>query len=72
MDARGLGVETLAPADAGVLGLVGSGGMARSYLEAIHLVRSVRQVKVFSPTREYREQLANEIGVRGSLGRGAI
>ena len=35
----GLGAETLARADAEVLGLVGSGGMARTYLEAIHLAR---------------------------------
>jgi ornithine cyclodeaminase/alanine dehydrogenase-like protein (mu-crystallin family) len=63
----GLGVETLARADAEVLGLVGSGGMARTYLEAIHLVRPLRQVKVFSPTREHREQFADEMGERLGL-----
>lgn len=64
----GLGVETLARPDAEVLGLVGSGGMARTYLEAMQLVRRLREVKVFSPTREHREQFAaamsERLGVR--------
>jgi alanine dehydrogenase len=63
----GLGVETLARADAAVLGLVGSGGMARTYLESIHLVRSLRQVKVFSPTREHRALFADEMAERLGL-----
>jgi ornithine cyclodeaminase/alanine dehydrogenase-like protein (mu-crystallin family) len=63
----GLGVDALARQDADVLGLVGSGGMARTYLEAIHLVRSLRQVKVFSPTRGHREQFADEMGERLGL-----
>ena len=58
----GLGVEGLAREDGDVLGLLGSGGMARTYLEAIHQVRSLRQVKVFSPTREHREQFAGDMG----------
>ena len=63
----GLGVEVLARQDADVLGLLGSGGMARTYLEAIHLVRPLRQVKVFSPTREHRERFADEMGERLGL-----
>jgi ornithine cyclodeaminase/alanine dehydrogenase-like protein (mu-crystallin family) len=63
----GLGVETLARPDAEVLGLLGSGGMARTYLDAIHRVRRLRQVKVFSPTREHREQFADEMSERLGL-----
>jgi alanine dehydrogenase len=63
----GLGAEALARADAEVLGLVGSGGMARTYLEAIHLVRPLRLVKVFSPTRAHREQFADDMGERLGL-----
>jgi alanine dehydrogenase len=60
----GLGADVLARQDADVVGLLGSGGMARTYLEAIALVRPLRQVKVFSPTREHRQQFADEMSER--------
>jgi alanine dehydrogenase len=63
----GLGAEALARPDAEVLGLLGSGGMARTYLEAIALVRPLRLVKVFSPTRAHREHFAEEMGERLGL-----
>ena len=62
-----LGADVLARTDAEVLGLLGSGGMARTYLEALNLVRPLRQVKVFSPTPEHREQFADEMGERLGL-----
>jgi alanine dehydrogenase len=57
----GLGTDVLARKDADVLGMIGSGGMARSYLQAIALVRSLKVVKVFSPTQANRERYATEM-----------
>jgi ornithine cyclodeaminase/alanine dehydrogenase-like protein (mu-crystallin family) len=41
--------------------MLGSGGMARSNLEAFLCVRKIRKVQVFSPTRANREAFADEI-----------
>lgn len=58
----GLGVKYLARQDAGVVGIIGSGGMARTYLKAFVEVRSVKHVKVYSRTPQRREQYASEMG----------
>jgi ornithine cyclodeaminase/alanine dehydrogenase-like protein (mu-crystallin family) len=60
----GLGVEALARPDARAVAMIGSGGMARAYLEAITLVRPVDEVRVYSPTREHREGFAGEMSDR--------
>jgi alanine dehydrogenase len=60
----GLGVEALARDDAATLAMMGSGGMAETYLEAIAAVRPLRLVKVYSPTREHREAYAREMARR--------
>jgi len=57
----GIGVKHLARKDARSVGMLGSGGMARTFLEAICAVRPIRVVKVFSPTRENRERYAREM-----------
>jgi alanine dehydrogenase len=57
----GLGVKYLARQDASVVGIFGSGGMARSYLEAFSEVRSLKRVKVYSPTKTHRESYAKEM-----------
>ena len=57
----GLGAGELARPDADVLGLLGSGGMGRTYLEAIAQVRKLRQVKVFSLTPANRVAFAEEM-----------
>ncbi|MPZ87219.1 MAG: ornithine cyclodeaminase family protein [Nitriliruptorales bacterium] len=57
----GIGVDALAREDAATLGLIGSGGMARSYLEAIAEVRALREVRVFSPTEAHRRHFAHEM-----------
>jgi ornithine cyclodeaminase/alanine dehydrogenase-like protein (mu-crystallin family) len=61
----GLGVKYLAREDASVVGMFGSGGMARTYLEAFHEVRKIKKVKVYSPTKANREAYAKEM--RGKL-----
>src|SRR5487761_1194822 len=45
----GLGAKYLAREDASAVGMIGSGGMARTYLEAFAAVRPIKQVKVYSP-----------------------
>jgi ornithine cyclodeaminase/alanine dehydrogenase-like protein (mu-crystallin family) len=62
----GLGVKYLARKDASVVGMFGSGGMARTYLEAFHEVRKLKKVKVYSPTKTNREAYAKEMS--GKLG----
>ncbi len=62
----GLGVKYLAREDASVVGMFGSGGMARTYLEAFHEVRKLKKVKVYSPTKTNREAYAKEMS--GKLG----
>lgn len=64
----GIGAEVLARRDAAVLALLGSGGMARTYLEAISEVRPLHEVRVFSPTRDHRVRFAEraeaDLGLR--------
>lgn len=56
--AAGIGADLMARPDADTLGLIGSGGMARTYLEAIAEVRSLREVRIYSTTPANREKLA--------------
>jgi ornithine cyclodeaminase/alanine dehydrogenase-like protein (mu-crystallin family) len=62
-----LGVKYLARANASIVGMLGSGGMARSHLAAFSCVRRVAKVKVFSPTREhceaYAEEMSRKLGI---------
>ncbi|HSC27110.1 MAG TPA: ornithine cyclodeaminase family protein [Vicinamibacterales bacterium] len=53
--------KLLAPAGAGVLGIIGSGVQARSHLDALSHVRRLREVRVWSPTAAHREAFAREM-----------
>ncbi len=53
--------KRLARDDAGVLAIVGSGVQARSHLEAIARVRRLSDVRVWSPSRERREQFVRQM-----------
>jgi alanine dehydrogenase len=57
----GLGVKYLARQDSHTVGMMGSGGMARSYLEAFSCVRKITKVKVYSPNQENARQYAKEM-----------
>ncbi len=57
----GLGTELLAREDASVVGMLGSGGMARTYLQAIAEIRDLSRVKVYSPTEANRNRYAQEM-----------
>jgi ornithine cyclodeaminase/alanine dehydrogenase-like protein (mu-crystallin family) len=58
-----LGAKYLARADASTVGILGSGGMARSYLEAFTAVRPIKTAKVFSPNPANRTKFAEEMSM---------
>jgi ornithine cyclodeaminase/alanine dehydrogenase-like protein (mu-crystallin family) len=51
----GIGAKYMARQDAEVVGMIGSDGMARSYLESFLLARKIKKIQVYSPTKENRE-----------------
>ncbi len=62
--AAALGAKHLSRADSETVGMIGSGAMARSFLEGFSLVRPIRRCRVYSPTRENREAFAEEMAAR--------
>jgi len=60
----GIGVKYLAREDSHVVGMLGSGGMARTFLEAFCCVRNIELCKVYSPTPAHREAFAAEMAHR--------
>ncbi len=56
-----LGTDIMARRNCATLGLLGSGEMARSHVEALLQVRDIRRIKVFSPTPANRERFAGEM-----------
>ena len=62
-----IGVELLARRDAEVVGMLGSGGMARAHVEAFRCVRGIRKLQVFSPTRARREAFGREMRERHGI-----
>jgi thiomorpholine-carboxylate dehydrogenase len=54
--------KLLAPKDAKVLAILGSGVQARSHVEALQLVRQFEEICVWSPNKSHAEQFAKEIG----------
>jgi alanine dehydrogenase len=63
----GVGAKYLARKDSRVLGVIGSGGMAETYAEAICAVRPIEEIRVYSPTpanREaYAEKMSRKLGI---------
>jgi len=59
-----IGADLMARKDCRTLGMLGSGGMASSHVEALLEVRQIERVKVFSPTRPHRERFAEETAGR--------
>ncbi|MBI4521605.1 MAG: ornithine cyclodeaminase family protein [Gemmatimonadetes bacterium] len=56
----GLATRWLARRDAGDLGILGSGVQARTHLEAMLLVRSIRRLRVWSPNEAHRLEFATD------------
>lgn len=63
----GIGARHLARKDARSVGILGSGGMARAFLEAFCVVRPIATAKVYSPTPEnracYAEEMSRKLGI---------
>jgi alanine dehydrogenase len=57
----GIGVKYLAQPESEVVGMLGSGGMARAHMQAFTRVRTIKKLQVFSPTKENREQFGREM-----------
>jgi len=62
-----LGLKPLCREDAKTLGLIGSGGQARSHLRAFATARPLKQVKVFSPNAEHRNAFAAEMETKSGV-----
>ncbi len=62
-----IGVKYGSNPDSKVLGMIGSGGMARTHLEAISAVRKLELVQVYSPTKLNRERYAGEMAERHGI-----
>ena len=56
--------KLLASPEARVLAILGSGVQARSHVEALRLVRSLREIRVWSPTKAHADRFAEEIGAK--------
>ena len=59
-----LGVKYLARENAKTVGMVGSGGQARSHLAAFATVRPIERCNVYSPTKTNREHYAAEMSAK--------
>jgi ornithine cyclodeaminase/alanine dehydrogenase-like protein (mu-crystallin family) len=57
----GIGVKYMASPEAEVVGMLGSGGMAHTHMQAFTAVRRIKKLQVFSPTRANRERFAHEM-----------
>jgi ornithine cyclodeaminase/alanine dehydrogenase-like protein (mu-crystallin family) len=57
----GIGVKLMSNPDSEVIGMLGSGGMARTHMMAATHVRKIRKLQVFSPTKAHREAFAEEM-----------
>jgi ornithine cyclodeaminase/alanine dehydrogenase-like protein (mu-crystallin family) len=64
--------KLLAPADAKILAILGSGVQARSHVEALQLVRPFEEIRVWSLTKEHAERFAREIGATATSADDAV
>lgn len=62
-----IGVKYGANPNAQILGMIGSGGMARGHIESILKVRNISEVHVYSPTKVNRERFASEMSEKFSI-----
>jgi ornithine cyclodeaminase/alanine dehydrogenase-like protein (mu-crystallin family) len=62
-----IGAKYLSRENSETIGMIGSGGMARTYLEAIKCVRDIKAVKVFSRNADnrnaYAKEMSEELGI---------
>ena len=63
----GIGVKYMACRDAQVVGMLGSGGMARTHMQAFMAVRDIKKLQVYSPTKANREAFGREIAAKHNV-----
>ena len=63
----GIGVKYMANEDAEVVGMLGSGGMARTHMQAFTRVRTIKKLQVYSPTKENREAFGREMAAKYNI-----
>jgi ornithine cyclodeaminase/alanine dehydrogenase-like protein (mu-crystallin family) len=64
--------KLLAPRDAKILAILGTGVQAQSHAEALRLVLNFAEVRVWGPTRERAERFAKEIGAKSMSAEEAV
>lgn len=57
----GIGAKYLARSNAAIVGMLGSGGMAKEYVRAFAAIRNIELIRVFSPNAANRERFAAEM-----------
>ncbi len=65
--ASGLAADLLAPPEASTVAVIGAGFQARSQLEAVLAVRTIRQVRVWSRTAERTAEFVREASERSGV-----
>jgi len=63
----GIGVKYMANEDAELVGMLGSGGMARTHMQAFTRVRTIKKLQVYSPTKENREAFGREMAAKYNI-----
>jgi ornithine cyclodeaminase/alanine dehydrogenase-like protein (mu-crystallin family) len=62
-----LGTDLMARDNCRTLGMLGSGGMAESHVQALLEVRGIERLRVYSPTRAHRERFAADVAARHGI-----
>jgi alanine dehydrogenase len=63
----GIGVKYMARKNAEVVGMLGSGGMSRTHMQAFMAVRDIKKLQVYSPTKENREAFGREMAAKYNI-----
>ena len=63
----GSGAKYMARKDAEVVGMIGSGGMARSHVESFLLARKLKKIQVYRPTQAQRAAYSKEFSDNDGL-----
>ena len=63
----GIGVKYMANEEAEVVGMLGSGGMARTHMQAFTRVRTIKKLQVYSPTKDNREAFGREMAAKYNI-----
>lgn len=63
----GIGVKYMAKPNAKVVGMLGSGGMARDHMASFMAVRNIEKLQVYSPTKANREAFGREMAAKYNI-----